>query len=66
MRNPIRKRYDPNYITVLSENYRSHRDILEIPNELFYGGMLQAKGDIGRVNSIFKIICQLKTYYIFF
>lgn len=48
MRHPILKRHDPNYITVLTQNYRSHEQIIAIPNQLFYGGILKAKGNIGK------------------
>ncbi|XP_013171065.1 PREDICTED: putative helicase mov-10-B.1 [Papilio xuthus] len=33
---------DPTYITMLVKNFRSHPDILAIPNELFYENNLQA------------------------
>ncbi|XP_014371932.2 putative helicase mov-10-B.1 [Papilio machaon] len=33
---------DPNFITMLVKNFRSHPDILAIPNELFYENNLQA------------------------
>ncbi|XP_050354103.1 RNA helicase Mov10l1-like isoform X2 [Nymphalis io] len=32
---------DPNYITMLVKNFRSHPDILAIPNELFYDNCLK-------------------------
>lgn len=32
---------DPNYITMLKLNFRSHSTILKLPNELFYNGQLQ-------------------------
>ncbi|XP_046971212.1 putative helicase mov-10-B.1 isoform X3 [Vanessa cardui] len=32
---------DPNYITMLVKNFRSHPDILRIPNELFYDNCLE-------------------------
>ncbi|XP_049939512.1 putative helicase MOV-10 [Schistocerca serialis cubense] len=35
--------YDPIYITQLVYNYRSHPDILHLPNVLFYGGNLQER-----------------------
>lgn len=40
--------YDPNFITKLTQNYRSHPEILEVPNRLFYHGDLvpSAKRDI--------------------
>ncbi|RXG72080.1 putative helicase mov-10-B.1 [Armadillidium vulgare] len=36
--------YDPKYVTKLVMNYRSHKDILHIPNKLFYNSELQACG----------------------
>lgn len=48
MRHPKTKQYDPNFIGVLVANYRSHPDILHIPNKQFYGGILEAKGKIGK------------------
>lgn len=47
MRHPILKRYNPEFIAVLTKNYRSHPDILTIPNKLFYDGILQAIGEKG-------------------
>ncbi|KAJ3664624.1 hypothetical protein Zmor_000177 [Zophobas morio] len=35
--------YDSDFITMLRLNFRSHPDILSIPNELFYHGLLQPK-----------------------
>lgn len=35
------KRNDPNYMMMLCKNFRSHPDILRIPNALFYEGKLQ-------------------------
>ena len=32
--------YDPNLLTKLVDNYRSHRDIIEIPKKLFYDNEL--------------------------
>lgn len=46
-RHPITKRYDPDCIIVLTKNYRSHPAILHVPNQLFYDGTLEAKGDKG-------------------
>lgn len=31
---------DPNYITMLRQNFRNHPDILHLPNELFYNNEL--------------------------
>lgn len=38
-------RYDNRCITKLVANFRSHKEILEIPSKLFYKGELFAKGD---------------------
>ncbi|XP_075709974.1 helicase MOV-10 [Rhinoderma darwinii] len=37
--------YNPQFVTKLLQNYRSHPDILSVPNELFYDNELQAKAD---------------------
>ncbi|XP_071993717.1 helicase MOV-10 isoform X2 [Engystomops pustulosus] len=37
--------YNPQFVTKLLLNYRSHPDILNVPNELFYEKELQAKAD---------------------
>lgn len=37
--------YNPQFVTKLVLNYRSHPDILSVPNELFYDNELQAKAD---------------------
>ncbi|KAM3933121.1 helicase MOV-10 [Leptodactylus fuscus] len=37
--------YNPQFVTKLLLNYRSHPDILSVPNELFYDKELQAKAD---------------------
>lgn len=37
-------KYDPNFITKLVQNYRSHEAILRIPNELFYDSELEICG----------------------
>lgn len=34
---------DPEYMTMLVQNFRSDPDILSIPNELFYGNNLKVK-----------------------
>lgn len=36
--------YNPNYITKLINNYRSHEKLLHISNKLFYDGDLKACG----------------------
>ena len=38
-------RYNPAVLTKLTRNYRSHPDILELPNALFYDGELEAAAD---------------------
>ncbi|XP_017768712.1 PREDICTED: putative helicase mov-10-B.1 [Nicrophorus vespilloides] len=42
---PLRKRptlrYNERFLTMLLQNYRSHSDIIHIPNKLFYGNSLQ-------------------------
>ncbi|KAM4795734.1 putative helicase MOV-10 [Rhinophrynus dorsalis] len=47
--NPLYKKendhYDPKFVTKLLRNYRSHPNILTIPNELFYDNELQANAD---------------------
>ncbi|OCT91583.1 hypothetical protein XELAEV_18014642mg [Xenopus laevis] len=47
--NPLYSRkegkYDPQFVTKLLKNYRSHPSILKIPNELFYDNELQAVAD---------------------
>ena len=44
-------RYDARVITKLVRNYRSHRDLIELPNSLFYDGDLVYCGDPMTVNS---------------
>uniref|UniRef100_T1IYZ0 RNA helicase n=1 Tax=Strigamia maritima TaxID=126957 RepID=T1IYZ0_STRMM len=44
--------FDPRYLTKLVRNYRSHKAILDLPNELFYDGELIACGDKMVVNSL--------------
>lgn len=41
-RHPLTGRFNPKYITQLVKNYRSHPDILHIPNVLFYHDTLEA------------------------
>jgi helicase MOV-10 len=40
---PQTRTYDPNFITMLKLNFRSHPDILHIPNLLFYDNLLEPK-----------------------
>lgn len=41
--NDLYTNHDPNYVTMLIQNFRSHPDILNIPNELFYHGKLEVR-----------------------
>ena len=43
--NAVVQAYRSAYITKLVRNYRSHPEILRLPNALFYDGELQAHGD---------------------
>ncbi|XP_039294725.1 putative helicase mov-10-B.1 isoform X2 [Nilaparvata lugens] len=54
-RNPVTGKYNPEVITKLSRNYRSHNDILKIPNQLFYQGELLASGNPDVLNSCLKL-----------
>ena len=45
-------RGDNRYLACLSKNYRSHEVILKIPNELFYGGILESAGDRKIIDSM--------------
>ena len=38
-------KYNPNYVTKLVNSFRSHPDILKLPNELFYDGELKPFAD---------------------
>lgn len=49
-RNAQTGQFSQQYITQLVQNYRSHRAILKIPNELFYENTLQAMASPGRFN----------------
>ncbi|XP_063539348.1 RNA helicase Mov10l1-like [Cydia strobilella] len=46
------ERRDPNYIMMLKKNFRSHRDILSIPDELFYHGQLEAMAPVDNISSV--------------
>lgn len=48
--------YNQKYITQLLRNYRSHRFILKIPNELFYENTLQAMASPGKIFVHFDFI----------
>lgn len=56
LRHPMTKKYNPNRIIVLKQNYRSHADILRVPSDLFYDKMLEAKGNTGIYNILFNFI----------
>lgn len=60
MRDPVTEQFNPNFITVLAKNYRSHPAILCIPNKLFYSGILEAKGKIGNLNFHYTILSLLE------
>lgn len=42
-RDATTRKFNSEYITQLVKNYRSHPAILEVPNQLFYEGVLEAK-----------------------
>ena len=46
--------YPPHLVTFLVNNYRSHPDILKLPNELFYRNQLIAQGDVFQTHSMTK------------
>ncbi|XP_052756472.1 putative helicase mov-10-B.1 [Galleria mellonella] len=45
-------RNDPNYIVMLRSNFRSHPDILQIPNDLFYNGQLRCMSNMDRLSQL--------------
>lgn len=49
-RDALTGKYNRKYITQLVQNYRSHRFILKIPNELFYENSLQAMASPGELD----------------
>lgn len=48
---PKTKEYDGRVITKLIQNYRSHEDLLCVPNELFYDGDLVARAPLDVQNA---------------
>ena len=46
--------YPPHLVTFLVNNYRSHPDILKLPNEMFYRNQLIARGDVFQTHSMTK------------
>lgn len=46
--------YPPHLVTFLVNNYRSHHQILKLPNERFYRNQLVACGDIFQTHSMVK------------
>ena len=42
---PGEAHYDQRILTKLLQNYRSHPDILKLPNELFYDNELEVQAD---------------------
>lgn len=49
-----KKVFNTKYITQLVRNYRSHKAILHVANELFYGGALKASASDGNLKSLLK------------
>jgi len=47
--------YNPMIITKLLDNYRSHKDLLTIPNEIFYKGELRCCADLAKVSDCEKL-----------
>ncbi|XP_059053363.1 putative helicase mov-10-B.1 [Achroia grisella] len=43
---------DPNYMVMLRSNFRSHPDILKIPNDLFYSGQLRTMAKLDYLNEL--------------
>lgn len=52
-RNTTTGKYNQKFITQLVKNYRSHSDILSVPNNLFYENKLVAKAPKGNLILIF-------------
>lgn len=51
-RDPETQRYNPDAITQLVKNYRSHPDILQLPNEMFYDNALEVCADEDQRNEL--------------
>ncbi|KAJ8920488.1 hypothetical protein NQ315_005357 [Exocentrus adspersus] len=47
---------DPNYITMLKQNFRSHSSLLTLPNRLFYSNMLQPMAARSENDPLAKIL----------
>lgn len=63
-RNLITQKYNQRYVVQLVKNYRSHAEILKIPNEIFYENMLEydAKG-LRQNNMADTFIFEIKLKY---
>lgn len=48
--------YNPNRIVQLKKNYRSHRNILYIPNQIFYNGVLEPAADSSQYFYLYSFI----------
>ena len=44
-REALTRQFDTNYVTKLVQSFRSHPDILKVPNECFYDNELQVCAD---------------------
>lgn len=54
-RNEETGKLNESFITYLDKNYRSHPQILHIPNELFYENAMQALAQIGIYFNTFEL-----------
>lgn len=64
-RNSVTGRFNQTYITQLIQNYRSHRSILKIPNELFYDDSLKAIATPGILNHFLREIRAMNIFHWF-